>query len=306
MVCMQPWTDHNGNMLYPCGNCLACKKQRTGEWAIRLTHEAMYWPSPLFLTLTYNEENLPSSGSLVPKDLILFLKRVNAKLKYKQRGFKYFSTGEYGDEYLRPHYHVIAFGLEMDDFVPVEGLRVKKYSLPQWTNGFIDVKPFTFARARYVAKYVQKSALDVNNKRGMFIDPRIHWPSANDLSVEQINSLAELYGVFPPFRRSSQGLGLRWAEENKEKICATAVIRINGFDHSVPRYYIKKLDLELSPQVRQQQEEQREREFKAEIAKRKIKPDEQDLYLLQKKAQRRKNAEKRIEIGNLQSKRTEF
>ena len=45
----------------PCGNCLACKIQRSREWAMRLLHELEYWEKATFITLTYAPEHLPEN-----------------------------------------------------------------------------------------------------------------------------------------------------------------------------------------------------------------------------------------------------
>ena len=51
-------------MVVPCGKCMACRVKRTMEWSVRILDEASYYKANTFLTLTYNDENLPKDGSL--------------------------------------------------------------------------------------------------------------------------------------------------------------------------------------------------------------------------------------------------
>lgn len=61
-----------------------------------------------FLTCTYDEEHLPSEldKTHVPK-LIRAIRK-----KYPHRTIRYYACGEYGENTLRPHYHVLLFGMD--------------------------------------------------------------------------------------------------------------------------------------------------------------------------------------------------
>ena len=48
----------------PCGQCVNCRLNRSQEWAIRCVHEASLHSQNSFITLTYNNDNLPANGSL--------------------------------------------------------------------------------------------------------------------------------------------------------------------------------------------------------------------------------------------------
>ena len=61
----------------------------------------------LFLTLTYNNENLPKHG-VFKEEIQLFLKRLRIsldRLHYKHN-LRYFACAEYGSTSKRPHYHM--------------------------------------------------------------------------------------------------------------------------------------------------------------------------------------------------------
>jgi len=62
-----------------CGQCIPCRVNRRRVWAHRIVLEAKEHPQNAFVTLTYNEENLPRTRdgipTLRPDDLTLWLKR---------------------------------------------------------------------------------------------------------------------------------------------------------------------------------------------------------------------------------------
>ena len=76
----------------PCGQCVECRLANSRDWANRCMLEAQYYKDNYFLTLTYDPEHLPmnnridlktgevldleETGTLVPKDLQDFLKRL--------------------------------------------------------------------------------------------------------------------------------------------------------------------------------------------------------------------------------------
>lgn len=74
----------------------------------RICLEASQYEENAFVTLTYDEEHLPEGGTLVPRDLQLFLKRLRKSIE--PRKVRFFAVGEYGDETFRPHYHLGLFG----------------------------------------------------------------------------------------------------------------------------------------------------------------------------------------------------
>lgn len=75
----------------------------------RATCENVFSESiPLFLTLTYNNENLPKHG-VFKEEVQLFLKRLRIsldRLHYKHN-LRYFACAEYGSKSKRPHYHML-------------------------------------------------------------------------------------------------------------------------------------------------------------------------------------------------------
>lgn len=203
-------------MVVPCGKCELCLKARAREWTTRLLHELSYYDSSMFVTLTYNDENLPIDGSLSKRALRLFIKRFRKRIS--PRRIKYYGCGEYGEESFRPHYHLIMFGVKKGDFVPTGS---KFYAHEDWINlksreslGNIYLGSVTNASIRYVANYISKKSLKPN------------------CTVEA------------PFQVQSQGIGERFAKDNEKQIKDNLGITVNGVNTGIPRYYKKKLKIE--------------------------------------------------------------
>lgn len=191
----------------PCGHCLACRISRTREWTVRLLHESEFWDDTSFVTLTYDDEHLPSNGSLVPRDLTLFFKKLRRDLGDKK--IKYYACGEYGDTYGRPHYHAIIFGLSPKD---------KKLIEENWQKGFVKIGCVTYDSCRYVAGYVQKKLYGKASKE------------------------YEEKGIIAPFSRMSKGLGERYVDKYWNKLYDMNIVTVRGVPMGLPRYYQKKLD----------------------------------------------------------------
>ena len=92
----------------PCGKCIPCLINRKRKWIIRCCHEMEVSSNTWFVTLTYDEENLPSDRKLRPDHFTNFVKSLRYYLGSNRR-CRYFGCGEYGSETHRPHYHLILF-----------------------------------------------------------------------------------------------------------------------------------------------------------------------------------------------------
>lgn len=111
----------------PCGKCIGCRLEYSRQWANRMMLELEYHDSAYFVTLTYSDDFLPkspvydadtgeylySSKTLRKSDLSKFIKHV--RKHFPNDKIRFFGAGEYGSKTLRPHYHVIIFGLHLDD-----------------------------------------------------------------------------------------------------------------------------------------------------------------------------------------------
>ncbi len=134
-----------GVKVFGCGQCLPCRISKRREWTHRMMLESMLHEESTFVTLTYNDENLPHGGQLDPVHVQNWLKYLRKAL-YPQK-VRFYLVGEYGDETMRPHYHVALFGV---------GKESEEAIKETWSHGFVQVGTLTCHSAQYIAGYVTK------------------------------------------------------------------------------------------------------------------------------------------------------
>lgn len=176
-----------------------------------------------FLTLTYDDNHLPSNGSLDKEHLTLFLKRY--RKRYEPAKIRYYGVGEYGENTNRPHYHLLLFGHRLPDLrlyknTPGGALYESDQLNKIWGYGHCMVGALTFESAAYVARYSTKKltgyAGQVEYKRR---------------------------GIIPPYAVMSRRPGIGapfYAQFNADIFPADEVIS-RGHKVKPPRYYLKKL-----------------------------------------------------------------
>lgn len=222
-----------------CGQCIGCRLYRSREWAIRMMHEAQMHQDAgsMFLTLTYNDEELPADGSLERDAVPRFFKRLRKRLGSLR--VRYFQCGEYGSENFRPHYHVALFGFRDPGLRrwSTSGAGYDLYRSPvvesAWRFGHVAVGELDFASAQYVAGYVTKK-LNVS-KMTSEQDFR-RW----EARYERLNArTGELYMVEPEFASMSNrpGLGESWLRRYWREVYPSDSVVIEGRELPPPRYY---------------------------------------------------------------------
>lgn len=221
MDCKKPVRLSSG-LLVPCGRCLACRIQKRREWTLRCLHELeANNHEAMFVTLTYNDDNIPVGQSLRKLHLQQFFKKLR---KLTEKKIRYFAVGEYGDETQRPHYHAIIFGLS---FGPKDkNCVMQSWSFCSWDNPTIRKNSFGIAEPdsiRYVAQYIDKKF-------------------TGDLAKIEYDDK----GREPVFKLSSKGIGRGYIDKYYEEIKENLKLTLNGVNHSLPRYYINRLDLDIS------------------------------------------------------------
>lgn len=100
--------------VFPCGNCPVCRMKYRKQMAVRIYMEKCIEKpfKSYFITLTYNEQNLPTIAGRPCFDkyhISRFLDSVRHRLRLFGLTLRYFGTCEYGEEGFRPHYHFIMF-----------------------------------------------------------------------------------------------------------------------------------------------------------------------------------------------------
>lgn len=123
-----------------------------------------------FVTLTYNEDNLPHGSSLEPKDAQDWLKRFRKRIAPVR--VRYYLVGEYGDETQRPHYHAALFGYPSCYYGTTRNYRLQRSCCPRcdlvretWGKGDILLGSLTTESAQYVVGYVIKKMTSMEDTR---------------------------------------------------------------------------------------------------------------------------------------------
>lgn len=210
----------------PCGQCLGCRLDYSLQWAIRCHHESTLYKQNSFLTLTYNDDHLPKDGSLKKSHVQKFIKKLRKEV-YPTL-IRYFGSGEYGEQFTRPHYHLIIFGYDFNDKTYFKSATPsnyfsKKINTPLyiseklskiWDKGFHIIGEVNFQSAAYVARYVTKK---VNGK-----DKDIWYD-----------------GKTPEFALMSRmpGIGKPWFDKYSNDCYPKDFVTINGRKFPTPRYY---------------------------------------------------------------------
>lgn len=236
----------------PCGKCADCRLKSSRDWSIRLQHESQMHDACCFLTLTYDDDHIPRSPSGLPtlryehvqtffKDLRAYFDYEYKKLKKKGSKCKkvkisYYYCGEYGEETLRPHYHVILFGwfppcserlvFNQDDNAVFSSPFLEERF---WRYGIVSVQNVNFAACKYVAGYVNKKRKDLSDE-----------------------DLALLYGDRVrerAFSSTRPAIGKRWFDRYKFDVFPSDSCVVDGFEFPVPRYYLKLLEQECNKKL---------------------------------------------------------
>ena len=211
---------------------------------MRCAHEMQMHPPGTchFVTLTYNDDELPAGGSLHYPHYQKFMKRLRRNARQK---FRFYMCGEYGDKYGRPHYHAILFGLQLEDLELWRTHQHVKYYRSElveksWSHGHVEISEANYKNAAYVARYIMKKVTgDQAEDHYKRIDPI---------------TLAE-YEVEPEFTRMSlkPGIGATWYEKYATDIFPGDFCIVDGSKKKVPRYYeqsFKKHDPEKHEEIK--------------------------------------------------------
>lgn len=213
----------------PCGQCIGCRMDRVSQWGLRCMHESQMHERSSFLTLTFSDDHLPEDYSVRVRDLQLF----NKRLRKLMGPFRFFGCGEYGDETLRPHYHVLVFGhdfyqdrklIKETDFGP---LYTSELASRAWPFGNIWIGSVTYKSASYVAGYVVKK---IGGDQAATHYLRAH-PNGT------------IHQVQPEFATQSRrpGIGSTWFDRFKSDAFPSDFLVVDGQQVPVPGYYANKL-----------------------------------------------------------------
>lgn len=242
MSCNTPLKVKQGKnyITVPCRKCMGCRIQKRNYYSMLARFESFtYYQKNLdssFVTLTYDDDNLPVNGSLSIDESKKFVKRLREHLfrsdfptrfiqsfgrQIEVPDFKYYICGEYGEETFRPHYHIILFGV--NTFIASDFVR------RAWSKGNITVSALNGARIRYCMKYIDKQF---------------------DSDIVPDSSFQV------PFSTWSKGLGQDFIMDNFESVLKNNGINNGGVITPLNQYYRRLYGIESNVNIMDLQKEQ--------------------------------------------------
>lgn len=224
-------------LVLPCGSCVWCRLDTARQRAIRATHELKMHDTGCFLTLTYSPEKLPMKDGVsvfVKQHLVDFVKRLRSRLEYDFDGLQIKTMGcaEYGEQFGRPHFHLLVFGFDFPDkyFWQMSGsdwdpekrnpIYRSNFLEELWTLGHSSIGALTEQSAHYVARYITKKIS--GTRSSLHYGPR---------SPETLMC-------------SSKDLGLSFFLKYQKEILANDSVFFRNRSVPIPRYYLRHLKAE--------------------------------------------------------------
>lgn len=154
----RPTLTSEGSLRLPCGKCSECQTLYALDWSLRARHEMSDHSENCFLTLTYNDESLPSWVVLQAP----FQRFIHELRRHIKKKVSYMVSHEYGSQFFRPHHHAIIFGYDPKDQKFLRNTRSghKLFTSPEieklWPHGFHSIGQANEKTAYYIASYALK------------------------------------------------------------------------------------------------------------------------------------------------------
>lgn len=232
MPCISPVFLKSQGMPVPCGKCGLCRQHARNGWTFRVQQEQKHAYTSHFLTLTYDEENVPEDGNLNKKHLQAFFKALRkAQVRFKEKvvetysqqkimqhtrisndlnakSIRYYAIGEYGGLFGRPHYHAIIFNVLPDVLIKAQKI---------WGKGMVDVGKVETASIHYVTGYV----------------------------ISRIHADPDKAKPFTLISNRSGGIGHQYLTTSVKNRFSKSIDRFvvsDGVKWPMPRYYQNKID----------------------------------------------------------------
>lgn len=222
----------------PCGRCIGCKQAKAKSWAIRCMHEAQLHDSNLFVTVDYAPEHLPASLSLEYGDFQGFLRRLR---KAQGAGIRFFVSGEYGEQFGRPHWHALLFNCVFSDMVRYANGTFRSAKAERlWARGQVVIGAVTSRSAAYCAGYTLG---------------KVYGSAAADFYEDVVNTTTgEVSCRRPPFCVMSRrpGIGAKWYERFRGDVLPGDFAVLDGAKYKVPQFYWRKFQAEGDPSLVEQ------------------------------------------------------
>lgn len=260
MRCISPVYVRKSGKFVPCQKCNFCLQAKRADWSFRIDHEHLHSETAFFLTLTYEGFKVPIVFddywavrmcypyvlTLVKDDIQSFIKSLRKLVPSVK--LRYFLVGEYGEEFERPHYHIILFNL------PV---RLERSLEDVWGKGFVHVGNVEMASIHYVTKYVINKSKRYSGREPPFafmskrpgigagyIHSHRHWHKAGLRSYTNHNGYKGRLSRYYKERIFNQHERERLAFEALDKeaeLYAKEIARIEKYHCDPYRYYDERL-----------------------------------------------------------------
>ena len=225
----------------PCGICIGCRLDYSQQWAIRCMHEAQLQDENCFITLTYEDSQIPTDRSLNKSHFQKFMKRLRDRVA--PRKIRFYHCGEYGTKYSRPHYHALLFNYDFPDkrlwsYGQGKNPMYRSKQLESlWDYGYSTISDLTHASAAYAARYsikkIRGDALDT-------IDP--------DTGLKPYETIdpntGEVLAILPEYSTMSThpGIGKEWYDQFSTDVFPDDFVIYKGKRCRTPNYYRKLLE----------------------------------------------------------------
>lgn len=264
MLCKNPFVSTAGRV-FGCGQCMPCRFNKRRIWSHRIMLEAGQYEDNTFVTLSYDDEHLPLDGSVCPRDLQLWLKRLRKTLadarefddeNGQPRRIRFFAVGEYGDNSFRPHYHAALFNF------PNCNYGQSQYSSRRsrccawcnlvadtWKKGNVYLGTLEPSSAGYISGYVTKKMTGAGDAR---LQGR--YPEFARMSLRPGiggDAMHELADVVLQYNLDKEDVPSALRHGSKEKPLGRYLVRrlrvLTGHEANAPQIIVDKIDKELLP-----------------------------------------------------------
>jgi len=202
-------------------------------------HEAQLYEDNCFVTLTYDDDHLPSNKSINYCDFQRFMKRLRKHFQYLKRmtgdGIRFFACGEYGDEFSRPHFHAALFNVGFrGDRYPWRksggGFAVDRSPTLEilWPFGSSEIGSLTTESAGYIARYALK---------------KVTGDRAHEHYKDVDRDTGEIVWKEPECVHMSlkPGIGGGWLSRFSSDVYPHDRVVVGGVETKPPRYYDRLL-----------------------------------------------------------------
>ena len=188
-----------------------------------------------FLTLTYDDEHLPETGSLDHRHMQMFIRKLRKHCARHGKKIRFYLCGEYGEKTNRAHYHALIYGWKPADekYYTTSGSKIKSkiYTSEKldklWGKGKVWTGTVTFESAAYVARYIMKKITGQAAKK--------HYERINPETGEIIDRK-------PEYTKMSlkPGIGATWLQKYNTDVYPEGTVVSRGNKGKSPKFYDKK------------------------------------------------------------------